>query len=259
LGLRIENNVVIVDHSVNEHLETTVSNNPTTDWIDGLPVYGIFQRKFHSAKLSRGRRSKTLGDNCPLIYALKGKDDLTVEFSSIKSLNENIPTIIQNVLTSIGDNFDAVVAMPSSSPLSAILAKRLSRASGRPHFCDMFSKTTNAAAMANVTYLLNQSKHPFPKRDDVDVRNALQFLSRISHELYAAKNIKTHIRKYFTPLAINAVPAQLGADSRILLVDDLLATGETLRAAHAFLVTLGMQGPHVATTWFSKVGKPNRS
>lgn len=250
--------MVVVDHDVKEHLETTISGNPTKDWVGDLPVYGIFQRKLHSQKLARGRQSRVLGDNCPLIYALKGKDDLIVEFSSIKSLNESIPTIIQAVIDDLEGDFDAVVAMPSSSPLAAILAKRFSRASRKPLFCNMFSKATNAVAMATVAETLLHNPRALPKDDAVHVRNALKYLKTIDQEPYAAKNIKTQIRKYFTPLAINAVPAQFGPSARLLLIDDLLATGETLRAAHTFIGGLGMQGQHVAATWFSRVGKPSR-
>lgn len=258
MGLRIVDNVVIVDHDVNEHLQTTAIGNPSIDWIDDLQVYAIFQRKFHSAKASRDRQARILGDNCPLIYALKGKDGLTVEFRSIKSLNDSIPTIINAVVDDLGESFDAVVPMPSSSPLSAILAKRLARASGRPLLGGMFSKSTNGVAMASVAGVLAENSRAFPKEDAVHVRNALKFLRSIEDEPYAAKNIKTQIRKYFLPLAINAIPPQLDAGTRLLLVDDLLATGETLRAAQSLLINSGIVGQHVAATWFSRVGKPNR-
>lgn len=257
MGLRIVDNVVIVDHDVSEHLETTATGNPSIDWIEDLQVYAIFQRKFHSAKAARDRQSRVLGDNCPLIYALKGKDGLSVEFHSIKSLNDSIPTILKAVIDDLHEGFDAVVPMPSSSPLSAILAKRLARVSGRPLVGGMFSKTTNAVAMASVAGALAENSRALPKEDAVHVRNALKFLRTVENEPYAAKNIKTQIRKYFSPLEINAIPPQLGAEARLLLVDDLLATGETLRAAQALLVNSGIAGQHVAATWFSRVGKPN--
>ncbi|TWD48207.1 phosphoribosyl transferase-like protein [Agrobacterium vitis] len=257
MGLKIEGNMVIVDHGVKEHLETRVSGNPTKDFIGELPVYSIFKRKRSSAKQARNRELRSLGDNCPLIYALKGMDGLRVEICSIKSLNESIPTIIQNVIDDLEGKFEAVVAMPSSSPLSSILARRLSRASGRPVFLDVFSKSTNAAAMAAVAETLKRDPDVVSEDEVVDVRNALKLLKRIEQETYTAKNIKTRIRKYFTPLAINVVPIQLERDDRILLVDDLLSTGETLRTAHGLLVDLGMQGQHVAATWFSALSKPN--
>jgi len=74
LGLRVENNVVVVDHAMNEHLLTTAEGNPSEDTVEELRVISVFQRRFNSAKLARKRDEKVIGDNCPLIYALKGKD-----------------------------------------------------------------------------------------------------------------------------------------------------------------------------------------
>jgi len=54
---------------------------------------------------------------------------------------------------------------------------------------------------------------------------------------------------------MGALPQHIQNQSRILLVDDLLATGETLKAAHKLLSTAGIQGEHAGVTWFSRVKK----
>nr|WP_255461733.1 phosphoribosyltransferase family protein [Brucella anthropi] len=181
--------------------------------------------------------------------------NLTIDFGSIKVLNQNIPPIVRNIINEIIDDFDVIVPMPSSSNLSAILAKRLSRASGRMIFSDVFAKSTNADAMASITKILDQNPRALPKTDAIDVNNAIKRLKSVDREPFFAKTVKTRIRKYFKPIVLNAVPADFHKNTRVLLVDDLLATGETLRAAQDILCQLGIRDQHSAVTWFSKVGK----
>jgi len=255
LGLRVENNVVVVDHAMNEHLLTTAEGNPSEDTVEELRVISVFQRRFNSAKLARKRDEKVIGDNCPLIYALKGKDGLSVEFKSIKILNLSIPEIIGRIAQLLGNQLDLVASMPSSSPLAAILGRRLSRAVGRPHTSDLFTKATNAQASAQVSLAIETDRKAFTREEEVALKNVLKHLSRVPEEAYTAKNVRPAIRKYFEPLAMGALPQHIQNQSRILLVDDLLATGETLKAAHRLLSTAGLQGEHAGVTWFSRVKK----
>jgi hypothetical protein len=255
LGLRIEDNVVVVDHASKEHLQTTVEGNPIADQIDALRVLSVFQRRFASAKRSRNRGEKLIGDNCPLIYALKGKDGLTVELCSIKALNASIPGIIEKIVGSIGSDFELIISMPSSSTLAAILGKRLSRAIGRPHSPTVFCKATNKQAMSLVATLVRNNPRSIPHDEEIAVRNVLKFLKSVESDPYTAKNVKPAIRKYFSPLVIAGIPANVAPDSRILLVDDLLSTGETFRSACRLLREAGFDGQHAAVTWFSRVRK----
>lgn len=255
LGLLVSDNVVIVDHGVNEHMLTGVSGNPTEDRIDDLPVFSVFKRLFNSAKQSRDREQKLQGDNCPLIYALKGKDELAVRFSSIKSLNESIPAILSSITTQIDRHFDVILSMPSSSRLADILAKRISRMTGRPHIQNTFAKATNAQAMAHIADIRDSNPKNLSKKDASTLRNVLKVLRERPEELYTAKDVKTSVRKYFLPLVVAQLPSTFDDKTRVLLVDDLLSTGGTLICAHRLLVDSGVTSPHLCVTWFSRAGK----
>ncbi|TCR76686.1 hypothetical protein [Rhizobium sp. BK376] len=165
MGLRIEGNVVIVDHDITEHLATTAEGNPTRDDLDDFTVFSVFQRKRTSAKQARQRETRVLGDNCPLIYALKQRDGLSVGLSSIKLLNAHIPTILDAVVGHLEGQFDSIVPMPSSSPLALILAKRLSRLSKRPYFKGVFLKATNAQASAVVSAAIAEDPRAFERHE----------------------------------------------------------------------------------------------
>ncbi len=71
MGLIIKELCVIVDHDCPEWLITQPEGNPTIDYTNGLKIYAIFKRQFLSGKRRRNRKQRQLGDNCPLIYALK--------------------------------------------------------------------------------------------------------------------------------------------------------------------------------------------
>lgn len=94
MGLVVQGNVVKVDHYNKEWLKTRPQGNPTKEEIDGLAVYSLFKRLLASAK-SRRKHRKIPGDNCPIIYALKGKDNLTTDISSIKKLRSSYDEIVR--------------------------------------------------------------------------------------------------------------------------------------------------------------------
>jgi len=106
-----------------------------------------------------------------------------------------------------------------------------------------------------VSLAIETDRKAFTREEEVALRNVLKHLSRVPEEAYIAKNVRPAIRKYFEPLAMGALPQHIQNQSRILLVDDLLATGETLIAAHKLLSTAGIQGEHAGVTWFSRVKK----
>lgn len=73
MGLRLQGQHVIVDHGCQDWLLTRPEGNPVIEYVNGLKVYSIFKRQRLSGKNRRNRQQRQLGDNCPLIYALKGE------------------------------------------------------------------------------------------------------------------------------------------------------------------------------------------
>ena len=120
LGLVIVESLVTVDHLVREHLVTTVDGNPKISTIaSGLKVTSIFTRLKASGKERRNRQR--LGDNCHMLYALKQKDGLVTDLTSVRLLVENGHRILALIADRI--KADTVVFMPSSYSLSKILSK----------------------------------------------------------------------------------------------------------------------------------------
>ena len=94
MGFNVNNDtkIVTVDHSHNNFSVTTTEGNPTTAIFNGLSVTSILQR-------TKGKRDKdSLGDNSPMLYALKGIGDLSTTYSSVASLLPNCFNILDQLL-----------------------------------------------------------------------------------------------------------------------------------------------------------------
>lgn len=260
MGLRIDNatNEVIVDHAVQEHLHTTDSGNPVRGAVvGGMHVDSIFRRKKASGKMQRDRSTRFLGDNCPLIYALKQKEGLWVSRSSIKALNVYMPQIVSDVCIPLNGQVTCIVTIPSQYPLVEILAKRISKHLGVPVLSGVLRKSTFLQASRRAEALLGNrgalAAAGLSRRDETRLRNVMKEGMRQAAAPYSSKDVKTHLRQHFDPLRLAGGGALPSPHDRVLLVDDLLATGETLLAAAALLQARGIGHVYRAVTWFSKV------
>lgn len=260
MGLKIDTttNEVIVDHAVQEHLHTTDNGNPVRgDVVGTMQVDSIFRRKKASGKMRRERNLKALGDNCPLIYALKQKQDLWVSRSSIKALNIYLPQILSEVCDALNGHVTCIVTIPSQHPLAGILAKRISRNLGIPVLEDVFRKSTFFQASRRANTLL--SSKPALKaagvslQDEKQLRNVMKRGMTQAASSYSSKDVGTRIREYFDPLRLTVGAALPSAQDQVLLVDDLMATGETLLSGADLLRAQGILHVNRSVTWFSKV------
>jgi len=251
VGLRIVDGVVIVDHDSNEHLHTTRNGNPTDVLLGDLTVHSVYKRLKTSAKHARDRSQKVLGDNCPLIYAVKGNDGLSTTLSSTKLLLEHAPHIISDICLRIDCEVDGIVAMPSSFPLANWLARRVSRETGLQIFDDVFRKSSKAEAANRAEGLVGPPIEGLSKYNMKQLKNAVKASRKSAHEAYSAKTVKTGVRHYFDPLQWQGLNCP--ANHRLLLVDDLLASGSTFDAASSMLIDRGWPSPSHAVTWFSAV------
>jgi hypothetical protein len=226
LGLVVQGNVVKVDHDNKEWLKTRPQGNPTKEEIDGLAVYSLFKRLLASAK-SRRKHRKIPGDNCPIIYALKGKDNLTTDISSIKKLRSSYDEIVRVFKASEPTGYDLIISMPSSHNISRIIGKRLAGVFSAHHSNDLLRKLTIEEAFT----LLD--------RADISVEDHKTLTHRLRKQMkesgfqgdFSLKGIPVHYRSEFPPLCLNNYKIAHLDPQRILLVDDLLATGTTLKTA----------------------------
>jgi hypothetical protein len=228
MGLNISGNVVDVDHSHNQHLNTGRHGNPVVQQVPAkqpeLTVYSTFQRHKAPQSKSRDRNNRKVGDNCHLLYALKGKDGLTTTFGAMRRLLLNFDSIIEDMLDQV-DRYDVVIPMPSEHNISRIYADRLARRFNCEVKFNVFDKISAEQALE----LLHVS--PLSSSEKSRVK------ARLDPSKFSLKNVPIDFRQHFPPIAIGpgGIPLEF---TRFLLADDLLATGTTLVAAKRLIQTV---------------------
>jgi len=226
MGLNINGNVVDVDHSHNQHLNTGRHGNPVVQQVPAgqpeLTVYSTFQRHKAPQSKNRNRATRQIGDNCHLLYALKRKDGLTTTIGAIRRLYLNFDAIIDDLLEQAGQ-YDVVIPMPSGHKISRIYATRLARRLD----CDLNDKVFTKISGADAQQLLHAS--PLSSSDKRRVA------ARLNPDSFSLKDVPISFRQHFSPIRVAAEGIPLGA-RRFLLADDLLATGTTLVAAKRLIL-----------------------
>ncbi len=253
MGLEIAGGTVVVNHASKDHLYTGMYSNPSHTVIGDIDVFSVYRRKKSPGPERRDRDAKRLGDNCPLIYALKGKHGLNVELSSIKRLMHFMPNILDKIVGELPKDLTEIVTIPSAHPLATILATRLGRRMLLPVRSDLLIKSTCFEATRRADQILKSNRFSVAREVEVDLRNTVKRLLKTAKSPYSSKDVLVPIRNYFDPLKICPDHTGLSAESKVLLVDDLLASGETIVAANCLLSQLGLKARCMAVTWFGRV------
>ena len=76
-----------------------------------MQVDSVYRRLKASGKASRDRQAKQIGDNCPLIYALKQSDGLWVSRSSIRQLKLHITWLVSELCRSLNVDVECIVVI----------------------------------------------------------------------------------------------------------------------------------------------------
>ena len=253
MGLRLDGSTVVVDHAVKDHLYTGTYSNPSKYTVGDVDVISVYRRKKSSGVERRDRLAKRTGDNCPLIYALKRVDGLDVKVGSIKKLLEYMPAILDEVVEKLPKDFTHIVTIPSSHQLARILAKRIALRMNIPILDGLLEKSTCFEATMRADTLLKKSPKSVPREIEVALRNTVKNVRKTAKLPYSSKFTPVHIRNHFDPLKISPRATGFTEEAKVLLIDDLLASGETLVAANHLLKCLGLKANCQAVTWFGSV------
>lgn len=224
------NKLVIVDHSHHHFCITTAIGNPAVSILEnGLKVTSIFTR----TKSRKGKNGqKPLGDNNPMLYALKGLQQLKTTKQSVKDLVLNYRQILPKFIDN-GFVWDWLVPLPSSSHLTALFAKKIAKHSGigvcHHH---LIMKNSAQHVLNNLQYLKIKSSERSALREDI--KRFIHFNS--PHSPFQIKSItRIKLRKYINPFTLINRPDNLFIPQNILLVDDMVTTGTSLISASELL------------------------
>lgn len=224
MGFNIDSDTMIVsvDHSHNDYCVTTVEGNPAIVTKDNLEIISIFSRT------KRGRRhTKTIGDNCPMLYALKGSEQLITTAKDVVKLRINFRKIL-NIYLSRGYQWDWIVPLPSSSNLSQLLANEVFNISNMGVVQqDLLIKITNKEALSIAKSLRIHSS------DKANITSAIRGrIKKMGEEDYfQIKYINKSDRIHMKPFIFNKIPLGSPPPRKLLLIDDMITSGTSLVSA----------------------------
>lgn len=249
--------LVSVDHSINDFAETTLTRNPVSTKTKSKPkmdVHSAFIRRARTNAKKTTGNSQTVGDNCPFIYAVKGKTEgLYINFQTIRNLINPLDQILNKFVEKQalkGITYDQVMPMPSSHPIAEILATRLARKYDINVCKDTFRKSTSSDIRAMV-----DSNQEIPHNAKINIMAAIQ-QANDENKAFSLGDVKVVNRSYISPLAIHSKPPEC---ENILLVDDLFASGSTLITAQNELLAVNSKFKIDAFCLFSPLNNRIRS
>ncbi len=254
VGLIIKEQCVIVKHDCSDWLITQPEGNPTIEYANDLKVYAVFKRQFLSGKQSHNRKQRFWGDNCPLIYALKGKNGLYTNISSIKKLNYSFEIICTKIMKLESQGYQLIISIPSAHNISYIIAKRLAKKFNALHLTNTLRKIT----VNNAFQLLDSANVNVKEAKSLEFKIKIQEKEVGNNGNFSLKGIPTKYRDIFPPFILNEHLSLSYKRIRILLVDDLMATGTTLITAREIIAQQYPNAVIHAICLFSSMKRQNQ-
>ncbi|HDX0990397.1 TPA: hypothetical protein RNX34_002131 [Pasteurella multocida] len=210
------------------------------NWGVNENLYSIIKRQKERRKIER-----PLGDNCPMLYALKNSDGLSVDDETIKKLFLYARDSIKDYFKTKFP-FDAVIVMPSKHNIGYKLAHIIGELYQVHIITNYLTKNTPDAVINEIIH--NPDIQPDTKQR---IKTAIQ--RNMNH--LSIKGLQPKDRKYVSVL-VNDV-AWLPVNTRkVLLIDDIYSSGSTLNSAKKLVKQLSPQVEVVsALTLFSPLSK----
>jgi len=218
---------VLVDHSISSFGDTRISHNPTSATTlcqrNPLLVHSVFIR--HGYKGNR-----VPGDNCPLIYGLKKKEGLSVEYNAVKTLLPSLEGILNKFIREREDNnvsYDLIIPMPSSHSISKILARRTQRLFPQANLLLESFRKSNGDDIKQQLLQDSFGAKSIPHGASINIINAVNKANDSGNE-FSLSDVNMNNRLFISPLTqIQELPNV----NSVLLIDDLYASGQTLITA----------------------------
>lgn len=220
--------VVSVDHQHNDYAVTTVEGNPVSKNFSGIKVTSVFAR----TKSRRGRDS--IGDNCPMLYALKGMRNLKTGYRSFLMLYQNYNLIMSQIVAESRPQglWDCIIPIPSSSNLPSLMARSAARHAGYGAVhADLLAKVSARQVMESIDLLKVESKSKAKLR--ANVKHFIR--EHDENTAFQLKSVDKKLRKHLCPFSL-AQPFVGAGPHRILLVDDMVTSGTSIVSAGNLLL-----------------------
>lgn len=206
-----------------KQLSIIIPEQPTllfkSSWEKSSSQYSIFKR--FQTRRSRG---KHLGDNCPILYALKTLQGLSVSKDTRNSFFAYVEKCIKYHFK---DNFpfDVLIVMPSKHDIGTTIANIISQNYKVHVITNYFSKNTPREALNEI----NKMDIPVSIKDSLKAS-----IDRDMHNL-SLKNIHTKYRKY-VPILVTKNTWVPVLSEKVLLIDDIVSSGSTLKLARDLIL-----------------------
>lgn len=206
-------------------LDTSTENKPHRQKVGSLAVASIFRRR-----KARGGD----GDGNPFIYALKGLKRYSITDDQLWAFRPNFLTTLSAYMAEAP--YDKIAPLPSSKPIARYVAKKAGRYQPEALLENqLFLKRSATEVLAELE--AKYADDVIPRKIKGEAAALIGTLRKSQNGSFSMKNVDQRLRDYIEPLVL--APGAPVAGHRILLVDDLLSSGATLRTAHRLLTEAG--------------------
>lgn len=219
MGIDVSNNKEVTFNRHHQNLlDTSVEKNPVFTKINGVSVRSVYRRR---------KSNNQKNDGNPLIYAMKQKHGYTISTREVMKFLDSFYLILEKALD--GFEADIIVPLPSSHKINTIFSRRINRVLKNAEIrSGLFVKKTTSEVVKELDLERISSKSV--KREAQKLINDLS--KTPENSAFSMKDVSNHrVRKLINPLRFSGEEASIDPKAKILLVDDLLASGSSMKSA----------------------------